>query len=93
MNIGRAIRLARTARKLSQAELAQAVGVSISHISLLEAGKREPSFGLLEKICSALGTSPIILIFIAADSGDLAGIDDRTRKILSALAVELMKDG
>lgn len=92
MNIGRAIRLGRTARGISRSKLAEAVGVSVSHISLLESGKRDPSVGLLERIARALNTSPIILAFVAAEPGELAGFDDKSKEILNALALELMKD-
>lgn len=41
--------------KLSQAELATKVGVHQTAISLIESGKREPSFEMAEAICRALG--------------------------------------
>ena len=41
MNIGQAIQLARSKRKLSQAELAKRAGISVSYLSLLERGRRD----------------------------------------------------
>jgi len=54
MNIGNAIKLIRTARKTRQGDLAAAIGVSQNYLSMLEAGKRNPSLAVLKKIADHL---------------------------------------
>lgn len=53
--IGGNIALVREALGLSQSALARKVGTSQSGISQIEAGSRNPSFGMLLKLKRALG--------------------------------------
>ena len=48
----------RKSRGVSQKELADALGVSASTVSMYECGSREPSVPLIERICTALDVSP-----------------------------------
>lgn len=57
MSVGTLIREARTARGLSQGEVA-GERFSAAYISLIEAGKREPSNEALSFIASRLGGRP-----------------------------------
>lgn len=43
-------------------ELAKEAGVSVSAISLIENGERDPMFSTLLRICKGLNVSPIYLI-------------------------------
>lgn len=52
---GTAVRLARTRRRWTQEELAQASGVKRSYLSGIERGERNPSLEIQEKIATALG--------------------------------------
>lgn len=49
------MKLARVARDWSQADLAQAVGVTRQTIGLIEAGGYNPTLKLCIQICKALG--------------------------------------
>jgi transcriptional regulator with XRE-family HTH domain len=53
--LGRAIRVARARKRLSQDDLAKAAGVNQSYISEVEGGDRNPAMGTLERIADALG--------------------------------------
>ena len=55
MPIGSRLREARLANGLTTAELASKDGVTGSHISQIERGVVDPSFGALNRICAALG--------------------------------------
>jgi len=44
----------RAERKMSQADLAQASGVSREYIARLELGQQDPTLGTLEKLAKAL---------------------------------------
>jgi transcriptional regulator with XRE-family HTH domain len=45
----------RTARKLSRYALAQRAGVSRVYVATLEAGRSDPTIGMLTKLAKALG--------------------------------------
>lgn len=49
------LKLARVAHDLSQAQLAERVGVTRQTIGLIEAGGYNPTLGLCVAICKALG--------------------------------------
>lgn len=55
--IGRRVREERKARKLSQQELADAIGTDTGHISRIENGKTQPSIAKIKAIADALGVS------------------------------------
>lgn len=61
-NVGKRIRVLRTAAGLKQKELAAAVGIQPNSLSLIESGKREPSLSLLRSIASKLDV-PMELFF------------------------------
>ena len=71
MDYGRAIRVVRSAHGLSQRQLADRIGVSPSHLSLLESGKRDPSLKLLEEIAVCLAVPMHLLTLLASDVGNV----------------------
>ena len=91
MNIGYAIKFCRQQKRFSIPDLAEKSGISVSHISLLERGKREPSLGALEKICRALNVPLSVLIFIGTEPTDLDGFTDDLHEKLSAAALKLLQ--
>ena len=90
MNLGKSIKLCRTTRGFSQDELAGKVGLSVSYISLIEQGKRDPAISTVENIAEALGVPLSLLTFLAADPGDLKGIPDEVRDKLAGVALKLL---
>lgn len=52
---GHAIRALRQARKLNVSALAAAAGIRQPHMSLIEAGKRQPSDTVATRLAAALG--------------------------------------
>ena len=91
MNIGHALRVCRLAKKLSLDALAEAAGLSQSYLSMIEAGKREPTIPTLEKISSALGVPLPILFFLASEQDELKGLDEKTASSLSAAVLNVMR--
>lgn len=55
----------RQQREMSQGELADKIGSSLSYISLLERGKRTPSLEVIERAADALGVENIDLLIPA----------------------------
>src|SRR2546427_11119284 len=60
--IGYVIKVLRTASGLRQKDLAQRAGVKANYLSLVEAGKRDPSLKVLRAIARELNV-PISLLF------------------------------
>ena len=55
--MGQRIRDRRHDKRLKLRELAERIGMSIAHLSLLETGQVETRAGLIVRICHALGVS------------------------------------
>lgn len=92
MNIGQAIKLCRTRRKISQTDLAQKAECSVSYLSMLENNKRDPTLSTLTNIASALNIPVSIIFFLAAEAGDLQGINKGLQGELARTALELLND-
>jgi transcriptional regulator with XRE-family HTH domain len=71
MNYGKAIRICRSAHGLSQGELAKRLSIGASQLSLIEAGKRQPSVKVLEQVSAALRVAPHLLTVLASEPEDL----------------------
>jgi transcriptional regulator with XRE-family HTH domain len=91
LNIGHALKVCRSAKKLSLGDLAALTELSPSYLSMIESGKREPTLSSIEKIASAMGVPTPILLFLAADSREIKGIDPETRRRLSAAVLDVMR--
>ena len=62
LGIGQIIKILRAAIGLKQKDLADKVGIQPHYLSLVEAGKREPSLAVLRKIANELDV-PVSLLF------------------------------
>jgi transcriptional regulator with XRE-family HTH domain len=62
MGIGERIAKFRSEQGISQTVLARSVGTSQSAISLIEAGDRNPSFDMIQRIAEALGVPAAHLV-------------------------------
>ncbi|HTG17946.1 MAG TPA: helix-turn-helix transcriptional regulator [Blastocatellia bacterium] len=93
MNHGKAFKIARAVKGLQQRELAKLAGLTASHLSLIEAGKRRPSVGALHKVSQALEMPTHLLTLLAAESEDLSLVDPQELTALGeSLARLLVKD-
>jgi len=88
MNYGKAFRVIRAAFGLSQADLARLLRLGQSHISLIEAGKRQPSLEALNNLSNALRIPQALILLLASDPMDLQG---QNRSDIEALAISLLK--
>ena len=59
---GAAIRRAREQRGIAQSVIADAAGISLTYLSLLERGENTPTLTVVFRLCDALGVSPSELI-------------------------------
>jgi transcriptional regulator with XRE-family HTH domain len=92
MNIGKAIKLCRVQRNLTQKELAERADISKSYLSLIERGKRDPTFSTVEDIATALNVPTSILVFLAADGEELELVNADLAEKLSHTALRLIRE-
>lgn len=90
MNIGNAIKLCRTQKGFTQAQLSENVKISTSYLSLLEQGKRDPNLSTIQDIATALDVPISILMFLATDKDELNGIPDDLAEKLSFTVLKLI---
>lgn len=90
MNLGKAIKLCRNQKNLRQAKLAEMAGISVAYLSLLEQGKRDPNFSIVERIAGAMNIPISIIVFLATDSNELKGISQELAEKLSFTALNLI---
>lgn len=80
------LRELRTARGMTQAELARAAHVTVSYVWRLEAGTSAPGIDLVQRLAAALGTSMADLLPEAAPPQDqLAVMQQRSRTLFESL--------
>ncbi|WP_028868893.1 helix-turn-helix domain-containing protein [Psychromonas arctica] len=91
MNISKALKLCRTQKGITKTKLAELAEVSVSYISLLEQGKRDPNVTTVNKICSALNIPASIFMFLASDVNELNGISSELAEKLSLTALQLIE--
>ena len=85
------LRKLREARKLTQAQVADRVGVSKSRISAYETASKAPSIEVLIRLSRLYGVSVDYLVCVNASKViDVSGLDDDTVALISAL-VEKVK--
>jgi transcriptional regulator with XRE-family HTH domain len=59
---GAAVRRAREQRGIAQNVIADAAGISVTYLSLVERGENTPTLTVVFRICDALGLAPSALI-------------------------------
>ncbi len=91
MNIGKALKLCRTAKDLSLEALAERAEISVSYLSRIENQKREPTLSLVSKLADALAIPVPVLVFLASDSGELTGFDAHMERQFADLALNLIR--
>lgn len=92
MNLGRTIKMCRTQRGLSQAELADRADCSVSYLSVLENNKRDPTLSTLTKISDVLHVPIGLLFFLASEKDELQGVDKELAGELARTALELLNE-
>jgi transcriptional regulator with XRE-family HTH domain len=98
-NLGKRIRQRRQILKITQQELAQALGVTPQHISAIEQDKRAPSVTLFPKLAEELGVTTDYLLSgkesLVTDTVPAIKADKsltvKVKKLLIGLVEELRK--
>ncbi|MBI4716829.1 MAG: helix-turn-helix transcriptional regulator [Planctomycetes bacterium] len=86
LDIGRAIRIVRQAKRLKANDLARKADVSVAFLSLVEGGDRQPSLTVLRRIALALGVPPEVLILLSQPTnGTLRNSSPNGHKLTQAI--------
>jgi transcriptional regulator with XRE-family HTH domain len=88
MTLGSAIKLIRTANGVKQRDLAKKVNATPNYLSLIEAGKREPSISFLKMLAKELEV-PISMFFLWQEPPSSIPLQDRQLRELRDLIVHL----
>jgi transcriptional regulator with XRE-family HTH domain len=87
-NYAKAFRIIRAAFGLQQAELAERMSISASQLSLIEAGKRQPSLRVVDSLASAVGIPAVLVSLLASTASD---VESRSNEDISDLARALLR--
>ena len=71
MDIGQAIKELRVRNGITQAQLAERCGMSITAVSELENGKTFPPKSTVERLCSAFGIPQSYLLMASIEEADI----------------------
>ncbi|WP_414880823.1 helix-turn-helix transcriptional regulator [Pseudomonas brassicacearum] len=88
--LNQALRLIRTYHDLSQTELCKELGVSNSHLSELESGKKQPTIELLEKY-SRYFDIPLSSILFFSENLDTPKPSDKLRTGVAKKVIHLLE--
>lgn len=88
MNYGKAIRIIRVSRNLSQTQLGERTGLDASYISRIEAGQRKASLETLEACAKELQIPVFLLVLAASSRDDLKGLPT---EIIQPIAVTFLE--
>ena len=91
MNIGRALSLCRTQKGMTKTQLSQVANVSVSYLTLLEQGKRDPNLSTVNQICKGMNVPVSVFMFLASDASDKEGISNELAEKLSHTALSLIE--
>lgn len=92
MNLGKSIRLCRKYSELTQTELAKKADISVSYLSLLEKGKRDPNISTLNKLADAIGIPLKLLIFIGVEKKSLNKREKLLAEQITAYALQVLSE-
>lgn len=84
----KAFRIIRAAFGLRQAELAARMPITASQLSLIEAGKRQPSLRVVDALAKAVGVPAALVTLLASTPDD---VDSRPVEDISDLARALLR--
>jgi len=91
MNIGKALKLVRSAKDLSLEIVAERSGISASYLSRIERDERQATMPLVARIAEALAVPVAIVVFLGSDEAELKGLDKNTERRFSELAFDLIR--
>jgi transcriptional regulator with XRE-family HTH domain len=86
----KAFRVIRAAFGLKQSELAARMPVTASQLSLIEAGKRQPSLRVVDALAAAVGIPGALITLLATPSADVSTKPDEEISDLARALLRLL---
>lgn len=90
MDYGKALRVIRLSKRLSQVNLAKKMNVDASYISRIEAHKRIPTIETLELASEKLSVPLYLVILLASEKEDLKGVSPEVTQMISKNLLDLL---
>lgn len=87
-NFAKAFRIIRAAFGLTQSELAARMPITASQLSLIEAGKRQPSLRVVNGLAAAVGIPAVLISLLASPAEEMSLQSDSE---ISGLANSLLR--
>ena len=89
-NYAKAFRIIRAAFGLRQSELADRMPISASQLSLIEAGKRQPSLRVVNALAQAVGVPAALVTLLASTEEDVQATPDQDISDLARALLRLL---
>jgi transcriptional regulator with XRE-family HTH domain len=89
-NYAKAFRIVRAAFGLRQSELAERMPITASQLSLIEAGKRQPSLRVVEGLAKAVGVPSALISLLASSPEEVASKSDEDISDLARALLRLL---
>lgn len=89
-NYGKAFRIIRAAFGLTQSELAMRMNINASHLSLIEAGKRQPSLRVVDGLAQTVGVPAALISVLASSERDVESTADQDISDLARALLRLL---
>jgi transcriptional regulator with XRE-family HTH domain len=86
----KAFRIIRAAFGLKQSELAERMPVTSSQLSLIEAGKRQPSINVIDGLAKAVGVPAVLISLLASQAEEIEKKDDADISDLARALLRLL---
>ncbi len=93
MNYSKAIKTIRTARNLTQKELASSLGFTPNYISKIESGERTPSTEFIQKFCRKLNIPYYLFALLASEDKDLGKLPRKDTNKIAENLLNLLVSG
>lgn len=86
----KAFRIIRAAFGLRQSELAERMPITASQLSLIEAGKRQPSLRVVDSLAAAVGVPPALISVLASSAEEVESQSEADRSDLARALLRLL---
>lgn len=90
MKYGKALRILRSARNLSQKQLSKKTELDASYISLIEKGTRVPTIDALQKIVKVLDVPLHLFFLLASDKDEIKSMSANKRQDIAKILLDIL---